>query len=578
MTWTMRQVLETLEELKRSKDATMAVECRRARSEMPLDLGPTLCAFANMPAGGVILFGVSEAEGYTITGAANPRQLFAQVADYTQQFIEPAPELRESYLSSGGFDVLVVEVHPLDPESKPATIEGRSYLRRPDGNFLLGPSDVRMLEIAALPSDERVDHGSRPVTGTSTALLDSSLVAAYLAAVRRDSPRMATVDDAQVLAATGITDVAGNITVAGLYALGFYPQGRIRGLGATGVVELPHDATEASTQRVQRFEGPLPVLLHDMCQWIEDSLQATRTPADGKSSDTTDIPASAIRELVANALLHRDISPLSEASGKEVTVKVTSQALVIENPGGLHGVSIDQLSGHERFQAAANPRLYEIVRRLHTDDGRPVIESEGAGIHSIFEATRDINLCPPRMEDTGVMFRALLLRSPRIDGQELVWVEDLPGFASTGQKELYVSLRRGHSWTKTEWIRHRASVPSAMGVGEVDTLVAWGLIRVDGDRIVLTGPSVTDNATSAGADALDAVGGTEGLRNLGRNVPAVYRALADGELSVRDVQQRTGLTTGQVRYSLKPLVHKGLVEMIGGQGARATTYRLATES
>lgn len=66
------------------------------------------------------------------------------------------------------------------------------------------------------------------------------------------------------------------------------------------------------------------------------------------------------------------------------------------------------------------------------------------------------------------------------------------------------------------------------------------------------------------------------LQALGKNVPRIYQALsATGSgITVNVLAANTGLSTGQVRYGLAPLLREGIVTMEGGQGDRATVYRI----
>lgn len=48
----------------------------------------------------------------------------------------------------------------------------------------------------------------------------------------------------------------------------------------------------------------------------------------------------------------------------------------------------------------------------------------------------------------------------------------------------------------------------------------------------------------------------------------------DEDLGVARLSEQSGLSLGQVRYALKPLLERELVVMQGIQGKRETTYRL----
>lgn len=51
----------------RHGDSTL-VEVKGSEHRLPRDLGKTVCAFANMPAGGVIILGVDETQDFAVVG------------------------------------------------------------------------------------------------------------------------------------------------------------------------------------------------------------------------------------------------------------------------------------------------------------------------------------------------------------------------------------------------------------------------------------------------------------------------------------------------------------------------------
>lgn len=62
---------------------------------------------------------------------------------------------------------------------------------------------------------------------------------------------------------------------------------------------------------------------------------------DGAVRDRYAYPLEAFRELVGNALVHRDLDTWSEH--RAVEVRLTADRLVVTNPGGLYGITVDRL-------------------------------------------------------------------------------------------------------------------------------------------------------------------------------------------------------------------------------------------
>lgn len=178
----------------------------------------------------------------------------------------------------------------------------------------------------------------------------------------------------------------------------------------TAAVQLPSN-TGARNRDLQHFTGPLPALLEDTLDWCARNLAVVRAyRSDGHLAELPELPLSAVRELLANALVHRDLSPDTFGIGKSIQVRLTPSALMVLSPGGLKGISLQQLESEDHAQAAVNQRLYAIARRLRTADGLAVIEGEGGGIREVFRAAESYGLHTPTLIDTGVEFKAMLWR------------------------------------------------------------------------------------------------------------------------------------------------------------------------
>jgi len=110
--------------------------------------------------------------------------------------------------------------------------------------------------------------------------------------------------------------------------------------------------------------------------------------------DSYDIPLEALREAVANALIHRDYS----VRGTSIMVKVHEDRVVIRNPGGLpSGVSKDTLGN---LSVRRNELIADIFARMHK------VERIGSGFKRIRE----------NMEAAGLPF-------PTITSDEFFFIE-----------------------------------------------------------------------------------------------------------------------------------------------------------
>ena len=411
MSWTVDRIEQLLTSLRVRRGDSTLVEIKRAAGGLPENTAETVCAFANMPDGGSILLGIDEKTDFTVTGIANPAYMEAALVQQARSMVAPVPHLQTTSVAIDGKQVVVAEVTPLRLTEKPATVNGRAYLRQADGDYVMHEHELRMIEVEKVLMAEPKSYDNQPVTGLTVDDLVPEIVDQYLRTTRSRDRRLADRSDDEILRRTGAITANGEPTLAGLYAMGDYPQGLFPSLTVTASVQLRSDDGRARNQDLQHFTGPIPVLLDELLAWCGRNIPLIRSyRQDGHMVERPEVPLNAARELLANALVHRDLSPNTLGTGKSVHVRLTQTCLFVQSPGGLRGVSAQQLTSDDHAQAAVNQRLYNITRKLNTPDGQPVIEGEGGGVHVVLQSARDYGLRPPALIDTGVQFKALLWR------------------------------------------------------------------------------------------------------------------------------------------------------------------------
>lgn len=457
---------------------TTSIEAKTFSEYSPKQLGPTLSAFANMPGGGVILLGVSEWDGINVVGVDDVDSLLKSTTNQARNGFSVPIRVDVCALDLDGKTVGVVNVESADVNDKPVRWlkDKKAYLRQYDGDYQMAASEEQML----LLRHHRPTADAQPVHGSSRRDLDQNLVSQYLLSARETTPLLANYSDDEVLYNTGVVAdyETGELSVAGLYALGEYPQRLLPHLTVTAAVEGSGDVRAVNRRD---FTGALPVILDDVLEWVGRNVESRQlVTRDGDGLTEYAVPLLAAREVIANALVHRDLSEASR--GKGIDLRITRDGFRLTNPGGLWGITVDRLGFGDH--PAVNERLYGICRNVHGRSGR-VIEAMGTGIREVRRSLRDAGMAEPRFYDNGVSFTVRFPNSALIPDGDLAWLGGLGREATAGlnrrQKEALVEMRHGHTWNNSEY-RDHFGVTAEQARVDLRDLVSRGLATSTGQR------------------------------------------------------------------------------------------------
>lgn len=566
---TSADLSEILVELRRRRGDTTTVEVKAAALGCP-DLKATLCAFANMPDGGTIILGLDESTGFSPVGLTDIATLEQGVAAQAREAVDPPARCSFVTLDVEGSAVLVCEVEGLPLDARPARSGGRAYLRQSDGDYPMSAQEIAQIELLKSQSARRTHPDRQPVPGTSEVDLDPALRDRFISAVRSSSPRNATAGDPEILRRTGVLTAEGEVTVAGLYALGSYPQQYLRALSITAAVQLPRSAG-SRTRDLVHLDGPLPDLLDTAMQWV---VRNTRTSmgynARGHGVDITELPMIAVREIIANALVHRNLDPVTDS--KRVEIRLLDDQLVITSPGGLWGVSEQQL-GLPGGKSAVNPSLYDICTHIRMRDGDRLIEGEGGGIREALLRIREAGLRPPRFIDHGVRFTVLLSRHTLLDDRDLEWLARLPEAAglTSEQRAILAEMRNGVEWNNSLVREQFAPMDSVEARRLLQDLVDRQLAVMSGNRGTATYSLAPAHQAPAHSVSRPGASTPASGSSLGGQADTVHTALAT-PATFRELADSLPLSERQIRYALRVLREAGLVEFDGTRGSRTGKY------
>jgi ATP-dependent DNA helicase RecG len=270
---------------------------------------------------------------------------------------------------------------------------GKAYNRGYDGDFLL--SDIEEQAFLAARKPPMFDRA--PVGQATADDFDEALVESFIASIRRNDPdgRGRFADRGELLRRSGVLHADGRPTVAGVLALGVYPQQWFPRFVIQAAAEpLSGTPSEVRARNQLTIDGPIPRMLDRAMDWARRTFDtAIITAPDGSVHDRYAYPLVAFRELIANALIHRD--PDDWSAGMAIEVRLRRDRLVITNPGGLYGITVDRL-GRDSVTSARNALLVAICQHVYSaETGARAIEALASGIPIVTDALAEAGLPRP---------------------------------------------------------------------------------------------------------------------------------------------------------------------------------------
>lgn len=380
-----------------------SLEIKSAKDGCP-KIYDTLSSFSNQSGGGTIIFGVDEKD-FSLCGVYDAADLQKKIME---QSLQMEPEVRPlcTVADIDGKTVVSAEIQEIDNFRKPCFYKGVGRLK---GSYVrVGDGDRKMTEYELYSFEafrQKIRDELRTTDDAELSEIDTDSLTKYLITLKSKKPNLAALPNEKIKALQGF-EKNGKPTLAGIMLFSVYPQAYYPQLCITAV-SVP--GTEISTvgsvgERFidnQRIDGTITQMLDQALLFIRKNTR-TKTiidPDTGKRSDKPEYPVIAVRELLLNALIHRDYSIHTDYA--PVTVRIFADRLEIENPGGLYGrMTLDQLG-----KVSADTRNPFLANALEVME---VTENRFSGIPTVIAAMRDAGLPAPKFESERGVFRATL--------------------------------------------------------------------------------------------------------------------------------------------------------------------------
>lgn len=381
------------------------LELKRSTAELKR-AGETLCAFLNGD-GGKVLIGV----------APDGKLVGQDVADITLRDIaamlgrfEPSARVEMSRVDVGhGRQVIVLEAVP-SRQFAPFCFESKPYKRVGSTTTVMSQEEYARLLLDRNHSRHRWEN--QPAVGVRLEDLDREEILRTRATAieQRRLSAGTSMDVGDILDRLGLR-VDRQVTQAAqmLYGTKFlpdYPQallklGRFRGTKITG------DILDNKQEYLHAF-----AMVREAIAWLDRTLPlSARFPKGAiNREDRLPVPAEALREIVINAVIHRDVSSPSSY----VAIAVFDDRIEVRSIGDFpSGVRVEQLS-REHLSVRRNPLIAEAFHRTGA------IEAWGRGTNRVIEACRAYGIPDPDFVDQAgavtVTFKAdVVAGAPRWD-------------------------------------------------------------------------------------------------------------------------------------------------------------------
>lgn len=581
---------EILDALHRRKAEVATVEAKRAGMALPKRLWETLSAFANSPGGGVVLLGVDESSSFEPVGVSDPGKLQADLASLCDQMEPPLRPLID-IIDVKGKHLVVAEVGELPPQQKPCYYKGAglhhgAFIRVGDGDREMTPYEVQTL----LDARGQPRYDLEPIPETSIDDLAPRLYQPLLERLRtKESGPYRDCSDERLLTLMGalVRGARGELvaSMTGWLCFAEYPQSRFPNLCVT-FTRYPGERAGELGPAGERFlddvkiEGSLPEMLLATIGVAKRNMQRRGIVQGLFRQDLWEYPEEVLREVVLNALGHRDLAP--NARGAQVQVHMYPNRLEVVSPGGLFGpIQPDQL-GEPGMQTSRNEFLMRLLEVLPAPgERRPLCENRGTGLVSVLELLRRTGMSPPRFDVSLARFRLVLPNHTLLDADTLAWVQAVAGttMLTESQRQALAFLKHAKYMANADYCR-LTGVDSRIATRELGRLVELGLLDREGNgrwaRYEL-GPRAGAQA-EANTEQPPVPAKPKGPRRR-REDPhgQIVASLAKhGPSSARELAQRLEAPGTSVRYWLRQLRADGTVVSTGGhENSPHARYALA---
>lgn len=396
-------VIELIQKLNEKQTETISIEVKSAKMGVPERFYDTISSFSNT-LGGVILFGVEEIKKksktiFEIVGVNDVNELQKNITNLCCKEFEPVIRPEIDVIEIDKKNIVAVRIEMLNARYKPCYYKPKGMHK---GSYIrVGDRDDNMSEYEiykCISYKENIKDDLKPITRATIKDLDENLINKFIVNAKIDKPKFAEFSDEEILLQYGaLTQIEDKIfpTVAGIMVFGVYPQKFFPQWFVAAIV-IPGFEVSNLGENGQRFddnkriEGNIAEMYQEMISFISRNMKVKVIISDktGLRTDITQYPMDALREAIANMIIHRDYSDLK--TGVYSMLTIYKDRIEFRNVGNLYGSNTIELL---KTRKAMEVRNETIVKLLETLGG--IIENRHTGISTMEDKMKEAKLPEP---------------------------------------------------------------------------------------------------------------------------------------------------------------------------------------
>ena len=342
-----KDLLELIQEIRKNGSEDHRIEIKKAAGGCP-KIYDTLSSFSNQSGGGIIIFGIDQDNNFDLCGVYDADDLQKNIVSMCKQMTPVVrPVCTVASIDSKVF--VSAEIQEIDIFEKPCFYTGAGRLK---GSYIRsGDSDEHMTEYEIYSYEafrKKIQDEIRVESRAEIKDIETDSFSLYLTNLRKTKPQQGNLSTAKVMQLQGFSD-GQKPTLAGIMMFSEYPQSFYPQLCITAVSVQGYEIGDLGdlSQRFddnERIEGTIPQMLDGAMNFMRRNIKVRTiiNPMTGKREDKPEYPIVALREVILNALIHRDYSIHTDLS--PITIRVFKDRIEVENPGGLYGrMTINEL-------------------------------------------------------------------------------------------------------------------------------------------------------------------------------------------------------------------------------------------